>query len=418
MTTIYRGSILHSLTPDRFELRHDADLVTDEAGRIIEIRDRLYPTPRGVTLIDHSGRLIVPGLVDAHFHLPQIDVIGIASQNLIDWLRDHIFAAEAENEDPVVARDRAQRSFQGLLSSGTTAVAAYSSRHTEATHIAFEEAERLGIRAMIGKVLMDREAPQALIEDASVALEGTEKLVRRWHGAANGRLEVAVTPRFGITASEELLAGAGRLAQSHRVAIQTHLSENKEELQTIATLFPDRRDYTEVYEHAGLIGERSILAHCIHLSHDEIDRLATAGACAVYCPDSNFFLHSGRFPLEPILNRGLDVALGTDIGAGTSWSLLEAMKMGNYMQIAPVEPALLFYMGTLGGAKALGWERRIGNFSHGKEADLVVLEVEEILAGRGVQEWQPDELLSMLIHRGHRATVREVYIGGHRVQHS
>ncbi len=418
MTTIYRGTVLHSLAPDRFELRPDAELVVDDQGTILELRDASEGPTEGETQgsVDRRGRLIVPGLVDAHFHIPQIDVIGIASRQLIDWLREHIFAAEIANADPVIARDRARRSFQGLLASGTTAVAAFSSRHTEATHIAFEEAERAGIRALIGKVLMDREAPDALIEPAETALADTRSLIEHWHGRAEGRLAVAVTPRFGITCSDALLLGAGQLAEEFGVPIQTHLSENKGEIARIAELFPDAKDYTEVYERAGLIGERTILAHCIHLDGCEIDRLAAAGACAVYCPDSNFFLHSGRFPLLESRKRGLDVALGSDIGAGTSWSLLEAMKMGNYMQVEPVDPALLLFLGTLGGARALGWEDRIGNFLPGKAADLVVLEVEEILSGRSIESTAPAELLSMLIHRGHRARVEEVYVAGKRLR--
>lgn len=415
MTTVYRGTVLHSLSETEFELHPEADLTIGEDGRIVSLAPSDGSVPRDATLFDLRGHLILPGLVDAHFHIPQIDVIGIASARLLDWLTEHIFQAEAENEDPAVARDRARRSFRGLLASGTTTVAAFSSRHTDATEIAFEEAETAGLRAVIGKVLMDRGAPAALLEEPATALDDTARLIDRWHGAADGRLAVAVTPRFGITCSDELLAGAGRLAARTGVPVQTHLSENKEELLSIAELFPDRRDYTDVYEHAGLIGERTLLAHCVHLEDGEIDRLAAAGACAVHCPDSNFFLHSGRFPLERVRERGVPVALGTDVGAGSSLSLIEAMKMANYMQMRAVEPALLLHLATIGGARALGWEDRIGNLLPGKDADFVVLDVGEILAGRVVTSWRPEELLSMLIHRGHRAPVEEVYVRGRRV---
>ena len=415
MTTTYRGTVLHSLAADRWELIPDAALTIDAEGTIVSLEKSPEESPDA---IDRRGSLIVPGLVDAHFHIPQIDVIGIASRKLIDWLRDHIFAAEIANADREIARDRARRSFRGLLASGTTAVAAYSSRHTEATNIAFEEAERAGIRAIIGKVLMDREAPAELQEAAPQALAATEELIERWHGAADGRLEVAVTPRFGITCSDALLSGAGQLAARHDVPIQTHLSENKFEIERTLELFPDCADYTEVYERANLIGPRSILAHCIHLSDPEITRLAAAGCHAVYCPDSNFFLHSGRFPIHCAREAGLSIALGSDIGAGTSWSLLEAMKMGNYMQTEPVDPGLLFHLGTLGGARALGWEDRIGNFLPGKSADFAVLEVDEIFNNRPVAQVPPAEVLSMVIHRGHRAAVREVYIAGDRVHES
>ncbi|MFQ5655846.1 MAG: guanine deaminase, partial [Planctomycetota bacterium] len=357
----------------------------------------------------------IPGLVDAHLHIPQIDMIGIESEHLIDWLQDHIFSEEMANEDPEIARDRARRTFQEMLRSGTTACAAFSSSHTEATRIAFEEARDAGVRAIIGKVLMDREAPAAILEEATPALESSARLVEEWSGAAGGRLDVAITPRFGISCSGELLDGAGRLAAQSGSPVQTHLSENKGELAAIRRLFPDACDYTDVYESRGLLTSRSILAHCIHLIDGEVARIARAGAAAVYCPDSNFFLHSGRFPLYKALEAGIPVALGSDIGAGTTFSLFEAMKMGNYMQTRQVDPRLLFYLGTLGGARALGWQDRIGNFIPGKEADFAVLDLSDILRGRPVEDWDEGELLSILIHRGHRAVVDRVYVAGRQV---
>lgn len=418
MSIAYRASILHSVAADRVEFLHPGILHVDPSGRILAARaaDDFRPADlRGVELRDLSGRLIIPGLVDAHLHIPQIDIIGIESENLIDWLRDHIFSEEMANEDPVVARDRAQRTFEQLRRNGTTACAAFSSRHTTATEIAFEEAEKAGIRAIIGKVLMDREAPAPLLEEAGKALDDTERLIRDWHGRANGKLEVAVTPRFGISCTDELLAGAGRLAARHGVPVQTHLSENKGEIAAIAQLFPHARDYTAVYESTGLLRPRCLLAHCIHLSDDELNRIAASRAAAVYCPDSNFFLHSGRFPLERARAAGVTVALGSDVGAGTSFSIFEAMKMGNYMQTRQVDPVLLFYLATLGGAASLGWADRIGNFAPGKCADFVVLNPTEMLRGSSLAQRSPIELLSILIHRGQESHVEQVYVEGRRL---
>lgn len=420
MAEAHRGVILHAIAPDRIELFAQGVLLVDAAGRVERIIEARAFTPsmqRGRRLRDWGESFILPGLVDAHLHIPQIDVIGIESEHLIDWLRDHIFTEEAANADPLVARDRARRTFEHLLASGTTCCAAYSSSHTSATTIAFEEAERAGLRAVIGKVLMDRGAPTDLLEEAGPALEATVQLIRRWSGAADGRLEVAITPRFGLACSDALLRGAGELARRTGRPVQTHLSENKAELAATAELFPWATDYTAVYEQTGLLGHGGacLLAHCIHMSDGEFARLAAARAAAVYCPDSNFFLHSGRFPLERAAAQGVTIALGSDVGAGTSFSLFEAMKMGNYMQTTQVDPHLLFYLATLGGAAALGWQDRIGNFEPGKEADLVVLDPSAVLRGCDASLRTPRELLSILIHRGHLARVERVFVRGRAV---
>ncbi|MEM7164660.1 MAG: guanine deaminase [Planctomycetota bacterium] len=417
MARAYRGTILHSLTPRHVVFLPQGWLVV-EADRIAGVySDSEFSASqrRACEVVDRDGCLILPGLVDAHLHIPQIDVIGIESENLIDWLQDHIFEEEMANSEPEIARDRAQRTFDGLLRSGTTSCAAFSSSHTLATDIAFEEASRAGIRAIIGKVLMNREAPAALLQEARPALDETADLIKKWSGHDDGRLDVAITPRFGISCTDDLLQGAGELAHSSGCPVQTHLSENKGELAAIAELFPQRRDYTDVYDHAGLLRPRCILAHCIHLSDDELQRMSNAEAAAVYCPDSNFFLHSGRFPLQRALDNDVTVALGSDVGAGTSFSLFEAMKMGNYMQTEQVDPNLLLYLATLGGAYALGWGDRIGNFATGKEADFIVLDPEQVLRGMEIVEENQRKLLSILIHRGHAATVREVYVRGSRL---
>jgi guanine deaminase len=411
VTTIYRASILHALGPDQIEYVPAGELVVDGAGKIaaVHAQDAGRP-PRDARIVDLPGRLLIPGLVDAHVHIPQIDILGVASESLLDWLHGHVFPSEQACEDPDVARDRARRSFGAMLAAGTTACAAYSSSHTRATEIAFEEAERAGVRAVIGKVLMDRDAPAPLLQEASAALADTARLIERWSGAAGGRLQVAVTPRFALSCSPELLRGAGALARRFGCLVQTHLAENPGEVAAVRHLFPAHRDYTAVYEDAALVGERTLLAHCIHLGDDELERLARAGATAVHCPDSNFYLHSGRFPLARVHARGVAIALGSDVGAGTCFSLVEAMRLGNYAQDTSVDPRWLFYWATLGGARALGWDRQIGNFAAGKGADFVVLDAAALLAHATPEE--PRILLSRLIHQGQRAAIEAVYIGG------
>lgn len=368
-------------------------------------------------VVDLTGCIIIPGMVDAHLHIPQIDVIGVESENLLTWLHRHVFPAEAACADPDIARDRARRTFAGLLAAGTTACAAFSSSHTRATHIAFEEAERAGVRAIIGKVLMDRDAPAALLQDAGPALADTADLIARWSGAADGRLDVAITPRFALSCSPALLRGAGALARRTGSPVQTHLAENPGEVEAVKQGFPDHVDYTAVYEDAGLVNARTLLAHCIHLSDHELERMAAAGATAVHCPDSNFYLHSGSFPLDRARACGVPLALGSDVGAGTCYSLVEAMRLGNYAQPVCVDPRLLFYMATLGGARSLGWGDRIGNFQAGKDADFVVIRAEYLVAAAtGLTELADDDdlrpWLSRLIHQGQAAAVEAVFLRG------
>lgn len=405
--TIYRASILHALGPEEIEYIPGGALVVDD-GKVAAVGPLASP-PRDARVIELPGRLLVPGFVDAHVHIPQIDIIGVSSQSLLDWLNDHVFPSEQACADPDVARDRARRSFRAMLAAGTTACAAYSSSHTRATEIAFEEAERAGVRAIIGKVLMDRAAPAPLLQPASEALADTAALIERWSGAAGGRLQVAVTPRFALSCSPELLRGAGALARRFGCPIQTHLAENRGEVTAVQHAFPMHRDYTAVYEDAGLVGERTLLAHCIHLADDELDRLALAGATAVHCPDSNFYLRSGRFPLQRGRDRGVSMALGSDVGAGTCYSIIEAMRLGSYTQEHGADPRFLFYLATLGGARSLGWQDQIGNFAPGKQADFVVIDAAALAPAAPAD---PRTLLSCLIHRGQRADIEAVYIGG------
>lgn len=405
--TIYRASILHALGPEEIEYLAAGELVV-AAGSILAVQP-LGSTPPGARVVDLPGRLLVPGFVDAHVHIPQIDIIGVSSQSLLDWLHDHVFPSEQACADPDVARDRARRSFRAMLAAGTTACAAYSSSHTRATEIAFEEAERAGVRAIIGKVLMDRDAPAPLLQPAAEALADTARLIERWSGAAGGRLQVAVTPRFALSCSPDLLRGAGALARRFGCPIQTHLAENLGEISAVQRAFPTHRDYTAVYEDAGLVGDRTLLAHCIHLADDELDRLALAGATAVHCPDSNFYLRSGRFPLQRARARAVPLALGSDVGAGTCYSIVEAMRLGSYTQEHGVDPRFLFYLATLGGARSLGWHDRIGNFLPGKQADFAVIDISTLAPAQG-----PRGLLSCLIHRGQRTEIEAVYIGGAR----
>ncbi len=416
MTILYRsGLLINPISPTSCELFSPGGLAVSGQGRVMgagawDLLRRAYP---GERVLDRSDSILTPGFVDTHLHIPQIDIRGIHSASLIDWLHETVFEAERAHEDVEIAADRARRTFQNLLGSGTTACAAFSTIHEPATQVAFEAAEASGIRAVIGKVLMDREAPAWLTEEPRVAIESAEKIAREWNHRRPERLGFAITPRFAISCSEELLELAGNLRRALNLRVQTHLAENPEELEVVARLFPDAEDYTAVYDQAGLLTQSSLLAHGIHLNDREIDLIHGRGCSVAHCPESNFFLHSGRFQLERFDSQGINVCLGSDVGAGSSFSALSAMKLAQFASRRPIAPERLWWLATVAGARALGWESVTGNFSVGKAADFALLEtdfvdLEDAACAR-------PETLSQLIHREEEVTVVETVIEGRTV---
>jgi guanine deaminase len=428
---LYRGAILHALSEHELEYFADGGLMVDANGRIeayghwealLESIPQYQKLPGFEVVELPRASLMVPGFVDMHVHLPQMEVAGCQEENLLSWLERHIFPAEARFSDAAHARTVSEWFFEALLANGTTTAAVFLTSHPEATQIAFEKARQLGNRVIMGQNLMDSNAPDALIRPTAQILAETEALCRQWHGQEQGRLQYAWIPRFALTSTEELLKGIGELRDRYpEVYLHTHLSEQPGEIAAVKAQFPWASDYTQVYEHFGLLGPKTILAHGIHLSPNELERIQDCEASLAHCPSSNFFLKSGRFQLMEILARGMRLGLGSDVGAGPELSLLKVMKDAQFMQADTlVSPQTLFYLATLGGARGLAMDDRIGNFEPGKEADFIVLNEQAkpgILlpneqVGKANQEVDLEQRLSQAIYLGDDRWVTHTFIRG------
>ena len=328
------------------------------------------------TVHDYRGHLVLPGFVDCHLHYPQAGVIASYGRQLLDWLNDYVFPAEARFADASEAERSAAFVVDRLLAHGTTTASVFATVHPHSVDAFFAAAEARGLRMLCGKVLMDRNCPPDLRDTAAGGMADSLRLIERWHG--RGRLRYSLTPRFAPTSSPEQLRLCGELLASQPgLHLQTHLAENPCELDWVRQLFPTRGSYLDVYQHYGLAGPRSLHAHCIHLDAAERRSLAAGGAAAAFCPGSNLFLGSGFFNLDASREAGLRVGLATDIGAGTGFSLLRALaqayEVGQALG-APLPALRGFYLATLGGARALYLDDCIGSFQPGREADFIALD--------------------------------------------
>jgi guanine deaminase len=397
-------------------LRHVEDglLVVDDEGRVLSA-EGFHPVD-GLKIEDLSGRILMPGFVDAHVHSVQTDVIAAPADNLLDWLDRHTFPAEARFADPAHAREASEYFVDELLRHGTTTAAVLPSVHPESVEAFFAAAEARGLRMAAGKVMMDRHCPPALCDDAEGSYRDSQALIRRWHG--RDRLTYVVTPRFAPTSTERQLELAGRLLDEHAgLLMQTHLSESEPEMRWVRELFPWARDYLEVYERFGLVRRGALLAHCLHLDAGEWARLAGAGAAAVHCPTSNTFLGHALFDFGRARAAGTQVALGTDVGGGTSFSMLRTMHEAHKvarMRGVPFDAADAFYLATLGGARALGMEERIGSFQPGREADFNVLRADAtpLLARRMAQCETIEQRLFVLMTLGDERAIEATCVLG------
>ncbi len=329
-----------------------------------------------VDAFDYRGKLILPGFVDTHMHYVQAEMIASFGHQLLDWLGNYTYPTEMRFADPAHARRIAEFVVGRLLAHGTTTASVFATSHAVSADAFFAAAHERRLRMLTGKVMMDRECPTELRDTVESAERDSEMLIERWHG--RDRLRFTVTPRFAITSTDAQLAMAGRLFKSRPdLHLQSHLAENVAECARVAELFPGSRRYLEVYERFGLTGARSIYGHCIHLDDDERARMARAGTAQAFCPTSNLFLGSGAFDLAAATRAGVRVGLATDVGGGTSLSMIrtlsEAYKV-QQMHHAPLSAWRGWYLATLGGARALHLEDYIGNFQAGKEADFVVLD--------------------------------------------
>lgn len=409
MPSIPRAIRGRVLAPDpearRVELLEDALVRIDGDGVIESVE--LAPSDCDVP-VTWPGAVVLPGFVDVHLHFPQTRVIGSASGPLLPWLSASVFPEESRFASEDYARAVAEEFCDALIAQGTTCAAIYSSSHAGATDVLLSTLARRGLRAHAGPTLMDRHAPAELLRSAPDALATEAELLERWHGYDRGRLLLSIIPRFAISCTPELMRAAGEFAQAHELLIQSHISENKDEVASTLALFPGARDYLGVYESFGLVGPRAIFAHCIHLSEHEWSRFVAQDVAVAHCPDSNFFLGSGAMHLRGALDRGLRVGLGTDVGAGRTFSLRRvaaAAYDAALLHAAPVSPQELVWLATRGGARALGWER-LGCVAAGFEADLVAIDVPELSV---------DRLLDALLFRHDAGPVRATLVRGREV---
>jgi guanine deaminase len=393
-------------------------------------RPDLLPTAH-----DLRDLVVMPGLVDLHAHLPQLPNAGLgAGLDLLTWLERCIFPLERAFDAPAAER-LAPAAWRAFAAAGSTTVVAYSAVYAESTDVSFRAAEAHGIRAVIGQVLMDRERYDRAPPGDDVverSIRESADLCERWHGRDEGRLRYAVTPRFAVACSAELLRASAELAAATGAYWQTHVSEDRGELAAVAGLFPEARDYLDVYDRAGGLTERAILAHAIHLSDREVERLAETGAHIAHCPSSNLFLASGMMPLARYLERGLSIGIGSDVAAGPELSLFSVMRVGastqNALRVAEAEPGLSLEplgwlrLATLGGAQALGLADSIGSLEPGKEADLIAVDAAVTAAlpdgagGAGTRiPADPADLVSRLMFRTHPAMVRASWVRGRRL---
>lgn len=384
MPQAYRARILHFLDEPAvagegaWQYLEDGLLLVEQ-GRVAAVGSAAALLPGLAVPVEHfPDHLILPGFVDTHVHYPQTEMIAAYGEQLLSWLDHYTFPTETRFADPQHAATVAGFFLGELLRNGTTTALVFGTVHPQSVEAFFHAARQRGLRMIAGKVMMDRNAPPHLCDSPAQGYRESRQLIERWHGV--DRLQYAITPRFAPTSSPEQLRSAGTLLREFPgVYLHTHLAENPREVDWVRQLFPAARDYLDVYDSAGLLGRRSVFAHGVHLCERECELLARSGAAVAHCPTSNLFLGSGLFDMEKMRIYGVRVGLGTDVGAGTSFSLFrtldEAYKI-QQLRGCSLDPFQALYLATLGGARALDLEGRIGNFLPGAEADFVVLDLQ------------------------------------------
>ncbi|MDP2243267.1 guanine deaminase [Pseudomonas sp.] len=420
----YRAAILHSIADPAvvgvehsYEYFEDGLLVIDN-GQVANVGHAadLLPTLKGVEITEYRDALITPGFIDTHIHYPQTGMIASYGEQLLDWLNTYTFPTERLFEDKTHAADVAGIFLKELLRNGTTTALVFGSVHKQSVDAFFEAAQALNLRMIAGKVLMDRNAPDYLTDTPESGYADSKELIERWHG--KGRLHYAVTPRFAPTSSPEQLTLAGKLLGEYPdLYMHTHLSENRQEIEWVKELFPERKGYLDVYDHYKLIGPRAVFAHGVHLCDDECQRLAETGSAVAFCPTSNLFLGSGLFDLNKLEAHGVRVGLGTDVGAGTSFSQLQSLNEAyKIMQLQgkKLDPFKSLYLATLGGANALYLDDKLGNFASGKDADFVVLDYNAtpLISYRMQQAKTLDEKLFALTMLGDDRAIKQTFAAG------
>ncbi len=393
-----------------------------ERGKIAALgpaQSILAGLPAGLAVADHGGNLLLPGFIDSHIHYPQLDVIAAGGRELLDWLQDHTFVEERRFADSAHAAEVAEFFLDELARNGTTSALVLGTVHRGSVDAFFEAAARRGLRMIAGKVMMDRNAPAELCDSPAAADADSRALLERWHG--KDRLDYAITPRFAVTSSEAELQVAGTLARDYPDAfIHSHLAENRAELDWVRELFPSSRSYLAVYDRFGLLRDRAIYAHCIYLDAADRRRMAESGAAAAFCPTSNLYLGSGLFDVAAADAAGMRFSTATDVGGGSSFSMLrtldEARKVAR-LQGQDLSPLRAFYLATLGAARCLRLDDRIGHFAVGAEADFIVLDLTAtpLIARRTAAARSLSDVLRVLMTLGDDRAIKATYVLGRQV---
>ena len=423
-----RGSILHFLDDPAedgreraYQFLEDGLLIVEDGyiAKVGKAQDLMPTLGTGVSVTDCSGQLILPGFIDAHVHFVQTDIIGSHGRRLLEWLEQYTFPAERAFADPAHAREVAEFFVDELLRNGTTTALVMGSVHPASVDAIFTAAQARGMRLIAGKVMMDRNCPEDLRDTAASGYADSKALIERWHGKE--RLQYAITPRFAPTSTPEQLASAGQLAREHPDCyVHTHIAENEEEVAWVRKLFPEHRSYLDVYDHYELVRARTVLAHAIWLDDIDMERVAEARSSLVHCPTCNLVMGSGLFDLKRATKAEVPVALGTDVGGGTSFSLLrvldEAYKVAQ-LRGHHLSPLRAFYLATLGAARALDLDDHIGNFVEGMEADFVILNprATPLLARRMTAARSLAERLFLLMTLGDDRAVARTFVMGRKV---
>jgi len=399
------AAILNPLSPDRCFYIDRGQLVFDGSGRIVYCGRRRKRGGKVRMIQAPQEAVIIPGLVDGHSHLSQYHVRGRTGHTLIQWLRQYVFPEEARFQNRDYANSVAKRYYRKLLENGVTSVALYANTAV-GVEAAVSQAKVNGLRVVVGYTLMDRNVPSYIRQRPDKVLRECQVLSERIGALKDERIRFALNPRFAPATTPEFMEAIGRLAKDRGLYLQTHLSENPSEVRLVAKLFPDIENYTSVYEKFGLLTSKTLLAHCIHLSPRERELIKRRGCSVVHCPSSNLFLHSGRFPIEHWKDYP-KLCLGSDVGAGPSFSLLDTMRDAYYVN--QQSPERLFWLATMGGATALGIQEHTGNLLPGKQADFSIVTVGERRGKSG------RELLSDLIFKWDQVRFHRVYIDGREV---
>jgi guanine deaminase len=430
-STLLRGRLL-SFRREPEGLADDGSYIYVEDGGLLiqdgqitmmgEFADLQENAPPDVSVVDHRPNLIMPGFIDTHIHFPQMQVVGSYAGSLLEWLNTYTFVEEQRFADKAHSARIAMKFFDELIRHGTTTAVAYCSVHKVSADMYFDEALRRNMLMLGGKVMMDRNAPEGLRDTPQSSYDDTRQVIADWHG--RGRNHVVISPRFAITSTPEQMEMARALAKEYPdLHIQTHLSENHDEIRYACELYPEAKDYTDIYARYDLLGPKSLFGHCIHLSDREADAMSESGSVAVFCPTSNLFLGSGLFGLKRLSKRqkSVRVAVATDIGGGTSYSMLRTLDEGYkvlQLQGERMTPFESFYRMTLGNALALGLEDKIGTLEAASDADLVVLDSRATPAMALKMEAVKTlaEELFLMQTMGDDRTIAETYVAGKAVK--